>query len=273
MSQGPLDKGTPSCQQFGEQNGISSGCLGCCDSLDGSKKAPHNTNAIPNRPRQNSDDFHKGEMKETEDFLAAEMHKLSIQEVSKALDDVHCVGEELEEDPDMMKRSLAEFDEEVKAERNPIYELAASQNRAYVEDETFRLKFLRANFYDVKKSVRQMMNLLRHKATYFGKDKVARDILLSDLNGEDVDLMMSGLFHIQDGRDRSGRVVVYMMSHALCRCKEDTMVRAFLHSLSTMTICFSLTCHRVDTCLLLLLVQLIDTASRSANEGNSFRVL
>jgi hypothetical protein len=166
------------------------------------------------------------EMKETEDFLADEMTNLSIQERSKALDDVHCVGEELEEDPDMMKRSLVEFDEHVRTERNPLYELAASQDQAFVEDETFRLKFLRANFYDAKKSVRQMMSFLRYKATYFGKDKVGRDILLSDLNGEDVDLMMSGLFHIQDGRDRSGRVVIYMLNHMLGRVKIEALVSA-----------------------------------------------
>jgi hypothetical protein len=271
MSQGPLDPITPSSQYFGEQNGISFGCLECCDSLNGSNYASHNPNAIPNRPRQNTNDFDKGEMKGTEDFLAAEMKKLSIQEISKALDDVHCVGDGLRENPEMVVRSLLAFTEEVKAERTPIYELAASQNRAYVEDETFRLKFLRANFYDAKKSVRQMMSFLGYKATYFGRDKVGRDILLTDLNQEDLDLMLSGPFHVQEGRDRSGRAVVYLMNRPLS--KEDTMVRAFLHSLSTMTIFFSLICHCVDACCLLLLVQRIDTASRSANEGNSLRVL
>jgi hypothetical protein len=195
--------------------------FGC---IDRSKDYVHSTRSEYHRTK----DFQKREMKGTEDFLAAEMNTLSIQERSKALDDVHCVGEELQEDEGIIQRSLAAFDEEVKAERNPIYELAASQNRAYVEDPAFRLKFLRAKLHDVKQSVRQMMNFLRYKATYFGEDKLARDISLSDLNQDDIDLMLSGLFHVQDGRDRSGRVVIYMFNHMLGRCKAETLVRVFL---------------------------------------------
>ena len=48
-------------------------------------------------------------MKETEEFLAAELKKLSVQERAKALDDVHCVGEELQQTPEMLQQSLAEF--------------------------------------------------------------------------------------------------------------------------------------------------------------------
>jgi hypothetical protein len=198
--------------------GLGFGCL------DRSKDYVHSTRSDYHRTK----DFQKREMKGTEDFLAAELNTLSLQERSKALDDVHCVGEELQENPEMIKQSLAAFDEEVKAERNPIYELAASQNRAYVEDPGFRLKFLRAKLHDVKQSVRQMMNFLQYKATYFGEDKLARDITLSDLNQDDIDLMLSGLFHVQDGRDRSGRVIIYMFTHMLGRCKTETLVRVFL---------------------------------------------
>lgn len=153
------------------------------------------TNQSP--PSQNdSNALETGSMKSTEDLIAAEMNKLSIHEISEALDDVHCVGGGLEETPEMIQESLLAFDEEVKVQKNSIYDVAARQDQDYVENEAFRLKFLRANLYDVKRSVRQMMNFLRYKATYFGASKVARDIVLSDLNKEDLGLLHSGLLHI-----------------------------------------------------------------------------
>lgn len=183
---------------------------------------------VPVPPRRITNRIEMSAMKETENFLAAEMNKLSTEEISNALEDVHCVGQGLDESPAMVERSLLAFDEAVKAERNYIYELAARQDKGYVEDGQFRLKFLRANLYDIKRSVKQMMNFLKHKATYFGADKVGRDIVLSDLNQADLDLMRSGVFHIQNGRDKSGRVVVYMLNHMLYKCEVDTMVSSCL---------------------------------------------
>lgn len=186
----------------------------------------------------------KEEMKQAEDLIASEMNKLSMKEISKALDDVHCVCEDLNEDDEMVERLLADFDERIKAQCNPTYELAASQDRTYVEDKAFRLKFLRANLYDVKRSIRNLMIFLQYKATYFGPDKVGRDIELSDLNQEDLDLLTSGLFHMHE---ESGRIVLYMLSNLLCRIKESTMVSTFIVAIFNSTafmgsllICFQL---------------------------------
>eukprot|EP00526_Cylindrotheca_closterium_P023723 CAMPEP_0113640576 /NCGR_PEP_ID=MMETSP0017_2-20120614/21297_1 /TAXON_ID=2856 /ORGANISM="Cylindrotheca closterium" /LENGTH=191 /DNA_ID=CAMNT_0000551867 /DNA_START=464 /DNA_END=1035 /DNA_ORIENTATION=- /assembly_acc=CAM_ASM_000147 len=142
------------------------------------------------------------EMKSIEDFLASEMTKLSVQERSKVLDDLHCVGEELKETPEMIEESLAEFDQVLQERNEPIYHLATSQNRSYVEDPSFRLRFLRANLHDVHKSVNQMIGFLSRKEKYFGRDKVARDVTLDDLDEDDIELLLSGLYHIQDGTDR-----------------------------------------------------------------------
>ena len=113
----------------------------------------------------------------------------------------------------------------VQKERNVAYEIAVTQNRAHVEDPSFRLKFLRANMHDVGKPVRQMMSFLLHEAKYFGNDKVARDIALNDLNEEDKRLIFSGLYHIQKGSDRAGRTIVHSFGSILSRFKAETMVR------------------------------------------------
>ncbi|CAJ1936694.1 unnamed protein product [Cylindrotheca closterium] len=181
---------------------------------------------MPGNNSSNNDDItSKAAMKQTEALLASEMSQLSVEERSKALDDLHCVGEELQETPEMIQKLLAEFEMAVQKERNPIYEMAINQNRTYVEDPTFRLRFLRAKLYNVHEAVRKMMSLLECKAKYFGDDKVARDITLDDLSEEDKQLMLSGVFHIQDGRDRNGRLIVHFFGKLLSRCKADVMIR------------------------------------------------
>jgi len=164
-------------------------------------------------------------MKQTEDLLASEMSKLTVQELSEAMDDLHCVGEDLEENPEMIERSLAEFTERVKREQNSVYEMAAKQNRAYLENPDFRLKFLRANMHNVGQSVQQMMSFLKIKAKYFGDDKVACDITVRDLNAEDMALLSSGLYHIHSFGDRNGRVILYLLSKEFSRCKKENFSR------------------------------------------------
>ncbi|CAJ1969772.1 unnamed protein product [Cylindrotheca closterium] len=165
------------------------------------------------------------EMKQTEDFLAAEFNKATAKERAEALDDIHCVGRALEEVPETKARLLKELDRLVQDERNPIYEIALKQNRAYVEDPSFRLRFLRCNMYDVHRSVRQMMAFLQHKATYFGDAKLALDIVLDDLNDDAMELLSSGLFHIQEERDRNGRVVLYLMNQIFRKYSVETMIK------------------------------------------------
>eukprot|EP00980_Cylindrotheca_fusiformis_P001060 scaffold291_cov92-Cylindrotheca_fusiformis.AAC.7 len=185
---------------------------GCCDCRDESLQISMPWNL-------------QNEMKQTEALLASEMSKLSVEEMSKALDDVHCVGEAIVETPELIHRALAEFGEEVRAQSNTVYEIALQQNRKYVEGEAFRLKFLRYNMFEIKSSVSQMMKFLKNKAKYFGIDKLGRDIMLSDLTNEDRDLLQSGFFHVQQCKDRSGRNVVWFFNGFLGMWKKDVMIR------------------------------------------------
>ena len=172
-------------------------------------------------------------MKDAEDFLASEMSKLSLQELSKAMDDVHCVGEELQETPEMIQNSLADFDRLIQMESKQtfIYRYATNQNRKYVEDPAFRIKFLRANLFDVPKAVDQMLAFLHLKALRFGKEAVARDITLDDMEEKEIELMVSGAyFHLQGQRDRAGRPVLYMFFHGgVPPCTAETAVRQWAY--------------------------------------------
>lgn len=165
-------------------------------------------------------------MKATEDLLASGMKELSMQERAEAFDDVHCVGGDLEETPEVVDQALEDFEQAVQQNHNLAYKMAIKQNRAHVEDTSFRLKFLRATGYDIDESVARMMSFLRYKAKYFGNDKVARDITIDDLDEEDMALLRKTPYHIQKGRDRNGRVIAHIFSTEMFgRGKVETLVR------------------------------------------------
>lgn len=157
------------------------------------------------------------EFKETEDFLAEEMNKLSFQERNKALEDMHCVGEGLQEDPQVVELQLQAFQNEVEVLRpnTPVYQYAEEIDADYVNDRGFRLRFLRAKDYGVKQAVEQMMRFLAYKEKYFGKEKLCKEIDLSDLTEEDRDFMQTGAFHVPKRRDRSGRAIIQMLNTRL----------------------------------------------------------
>ncbi|CAJ1967218.1 unnamed protein product [Cylindrotheca closterium] len=166
-------------------------------------------------------------MKETEDMLASELNKLSLQERTKALEDIHCVGQDLEETPELVEELLAEFDRtaQQQEQHDPTYKMIAKRYREYIEDPSFRLKFIRSNTHNVGKAVNQMLHFLRNKAKYFGNDCIGREITIHDLNEEDRELLLSGIYHIQKDKDQKGRVILYFFSEFLGSAKAETFCR------------------------------------------------
>jgi len=164
-------------------------------------------------------------MKPTQDFLSSELNKLSVQERSKAMEDLHCVGEELKENDVIVQKSLMEFQRVLEEGDYAMYDKAVCLNRDYVENPLFRLWFLRANMHDIKASVRQMEYHLAQKAKYFGEDKIARDITHEDIDDTVKELLLSGLVHIQEARDRTGRVVLIIFNDMLGRWTPETFIR------------------------------------------------
>ena len=57
-----------------------------------------------------------------------------------------------------------------------------------------------------------MLEFLRFKATYFGEEKLTREITFEDLNDDDKEVLLSGLHHIQEGADRMGRKILHFFN-------------------------------------------------------------
>ena len=204
-----------------EQNNSPGGCFQQCVSLGNGNDASSPLNFLPFNSQNNA--LGHQEMKTSEDLLASELSKLSVQERSNALDDLHCVGQELKDTPEVIDNALFHLDGILKERMDPIYQIALQQNRTYVEDVNFRLRFLRANHHDAAKAANQMIAFLNQKEIYFGRDTLARDITLDDLNEEDKQVLLNGRFHIQNAVDRNGRVVVYFLNHGLHLSNESVV--------------------------------------------------
>jgi hypothetical protein len=80
--------------------------------------------------------------------------------------------------------------------------------------------------YNVQKSVKQMIDFLRQKAIYFGADKLARDIAIGDLSTKELEILLSGQYHIQDATDPNGTAIIYCFNRKFGQCCADSQVSA-----------------------------------------------
>ncbi|CAJ1968405.1 unnamed protein product [Cylindrotheca closterium] len=168
-------------------------------------------------------------MDAAEGIVAAELNRLSIQERENALDDLHCVGHDEEEDPNVIQNALEKFEEEVRKADHLAYNLAVMKKNPYVQDSEYRLRFLRVALFDVKKAARQMLSLLQYQAEYFGIDTLDRRIALTDLKEEEVRIMLKGMFHYPTQTDRNGRYMTYCFSNVFVSAiPVETMIRSCL---------------------------------------------
>jgi hypothetical protein len=84
---------------------------------------------------------------------------------------------------------------------------AYQQNPSYIDDDKFRLAFLRADRFDAKKASCRMMKHFDMKRKLFGSHLLGRDVRQSDLSDDDLECLHSGFMQISPYKDRHGRTV------------------------------------------------------------------
>ena len=167
-----------------------------------------------------------GSIEEMEDLLVRQMRNLSFQEKVKADEDLHCLPDEIEETHDMVESRLREFESEVQSQRTFVYDIAERQNKEFVEDRDLRLMFLRCDSFNANAATRRLMKFLQQKLTYFGEEKLTKEIKWSDLDEDDIEVLESGRWHIQSENDRSGRPIAFILNHVRPDFKPENFVRA-----------------------------------------------
>jgi hypothetical protein len=146
--------------------------------------------------------------------LATELNQLSSVEREKVYHDLHGVADVVEERPEFVDKCLADLECEIcrlEDDKKNAYEMAKKVNPEYICGRGFRLKFLRAEHFVSKNAATRLVGFLEEKLELFGPKPLARELLLTDLNQDDMVLLRSGYFSIVPLRDRAGRVVTVII--------------------------------------------------------------
>jgi hypothetical protein len=149
--------------------------------------------------------------KETVDAIfAAAAAQLSIEQTLSAQEDLYGVVRKVPEKeqhgriPALIQILRARLGA-VKQKRGTAYELAEQIDRTYVDSHDFQLKFLRANKYEPQQAAEQIIKFFDMKLMLFGRDKLAKDITLDDLDDDDQSCLKNG--HSQVLRTSNNRHV------------------------------------------------------------------
>jgi hypothetical protein len=113
--------------------------------------------------------------------------------------------------PENITRALAELDQDIA--RMPTFmalKRAQQTSPAYVNNDDFRLKFLRCERFHVKNAANRMLRHFEEKKTLFGEERLGRDIRLSELTDNDLESLESGWTQILPGTDKGGRRVMFI---------------------------------------------------------------
>jgi hypothetical protein len=181
----------------------------------------------------------KRKMATSDELLAKEMYRLSLDERKEALYDFHGIAEIPQEDPEMLARTLAALEEDIhNISKKAAYETALVMSPNYVRDPKFRLKFLRADKFDHKNAAQRLVEFFEAKMELFGSDKLTKDIKLKDLSEDDLSVLESCAVQVLRGRDTAGRAIFcQFMAHQnaphvdnLVRSCQTRMIRNFKRS-------------------------------------------
>jgi hypothetical protein len=190
------------------------------------------------------DDAVLSEKKQSIDsFLAKELNRLSLAEREKAYYDLHGVADVVEETPEFVDKCLADLEDEIcKREDNKnAYEMAKKVNPEYICGRGFRLKFLRAGRFVPKDTATRLVGFLEEKLKLFGPKPLARELLLSDLNQDDMVLLRAGYFSIVPLTDSAGRAIAVQVPFFRGEESIETRVRTkggFSGDLEILTLIF-----------------------------------
>jgi hypothetical protein len=146
---------------------------------------------------------------DVDSLLAQELHQLSFERRTVIQEEIHGVPHAIEETPEMIDDALQKLQQSI--EDLPIkraYDHAViNLNSQYVTSKEFRLKFLRAELFDVPKAAIRLTKRLDLLHKYFGVIGLLRAIRYIDLTPEEQSILQDGNNQLLPSRDRAGRLV------------------------------------------------------------------
>ena len=181
-----------------------------------------------------------------EKIVARELYEMNRSEREAILEELHGVkSRAIEETPDMVASALEIFSEEAEilCQSNltdtdingKSHQIARAHIRAvetldsnYVTAPEFRIRFLRTEFFDVKKAVKRYLRYLNHVWDLFGDVALVRQISLFDLNKKELKYLKGGQVQGLLSRDKMGRRIYALFGIYDVPIQERTRVETYL---------------------------------------------
>ena len=172
------------------------------------------------------------------DLLAKDLAKLSMNERSKLLHDIHGVADMPNEDPGFVVDCLTKMENEIKRiqEKDKLaYSKALFLAPSRVKDDEFRIMFLRATDFDPQRAAEMTIAHFKHKLELFGEEKLVKRITWEDLNDDDITSLKAGSHLFLREKDRAGRAVMLLREKLITVPKSfQNYLRAHWYQVMTM---------------------------------------
>lgn len=169
--------------------------------------------------------------------LARELRQLDVPSREQVLQDVYGLTETLVEVHSDLLNDLDQTVEDLLNKHRTdgelvpnsdmaAYLLACDMDAAYVHNDVFRVKFLRAAQGNCKQAAKRLTRHFHTKLRLFGQDLLVKDITLDDLDEDDMEALRSGGFQCLPDRDLQGRSVLFGRYTAMRYKTINNMLRA-----------------------------------------------
>jgi len=184
--------------------------------------------------------------KNIEKIVARELYEMPRAEREAIIEELHGVkSRAVAESPQMVQIALEEFqqqasilsrgkltDTDINGVKHPLGKAHLRAVEAlesnYVVAPEFRIRFLRTDFFDVKKAVIRYCKYLNHVWDLFGDIALVRQIALSDLNKKELKYLKGGQVQGLLSRDKMGRRIFALFGTYDVPIRERTRVEAYL---------------------------------------------
>ena len=147
-----------------------------------------------------------------DEYIAEDFLNLSIDDrnkVAEEINGVHCMA--LEETPEMLESALAKLNIELDAlpyKKKVGFQLSQSLLKTYINDDDFRLRFLRCELFDQREAAVRLVKYCDFVLELFGSFALERHIQLSDFDKKEMKWLQMGYIQLMPFRDQSGRRII-----------------------------------------------------------------
>lgn len=146
-------------------------------------------------------------------LMASELNRMSVEDRTHVFEEIHGVAPLPPEESsiELLRKSLALLSEAIDLiPHKPAYDeaqrLASEEGMTtYVNNDKYRLKFLRAEQFHPQRAAERMIKNLDLLYHYVGPQALRRHINMADLEEKSIAGMKIGSFQLLPSRDRSGR--------------------------------------------------------------------